>query len=138
MQPRRYISDDESSSSNVSNRSQFDTCASCSSNTRSRANSANSRRRVQVRSPRRMQRNVNRSGNRSVNMGRSRGRKCYNCNERGTKIYCGSKCYLPNDSYTRFGTPFECLQKGIYVGKVKAEANRRRGYYEADADDEEY
>jgi hypothetical protein len=39
------------------------------------------------------------------------------CNNRNDKLYCGSKCYLPDSSYTRFGTPHECLMKGIGVGK---------------------
>jgi len=55
---------------------------------------------------------------------RREGRRCYDCNERGTKIYCGSKCYLPDASYTRFGTPFECMMKGIGVGK--GQERRRR------------
>ena len=41
------------------------------------------------------------------------------CNTRRDKIYCGSKCYLPDDSYTRFGTSFECMMKGIQVGKLQ-------------------
>jgi hypothetical protein len=37
------------------------------------------------------------------------------CNANNEKIYCGSKCNLPTN-YTRFGTPYECLVKGIGVG----------------------
>ena len=46
------------------------------------------------------------------------------CNNRNDKIYCGSKCYLPDASYTRFGTPHECLLKGIGVGKSKQQQPR--------------
>ena len=63
---------------------------------------------------------------------RREGRRCYDCNERGTKIYCGSKCYLPDASYTRFGTPFECMMKGIGVGK--GQERRRR----MQVDEEDY
>ena len=42
------------------------------------------------------------------------------CNTRRDKIYCGSKCYLPDDSYTRFGSPWECMQKGMMVGKLQS------------------
>lgn len=46
------------------------------------------------------------------------GKRCIECDEPGTRIYCGRKCQLP-DGYTRFGTPWECIQKGIYVGKMQ-------------------
>jgi hypothetical protein len=49
---------------------------------------------------------------------REDGKRCIECDEPGTKIYCGRKCKLP-DGYTRFGTPWECIQKGIYVGKMQ-------------------
>jgi hypothetical protein len=32
------------------------------------------------------------------------------------KTYCGTKQLLP-DTYTRFGTSYECLRKGVGVGK---------------------
>jgi hypothetical protein len=57
---------------------------------------------------------------RKVSKGRKEveGKRCIECDEPGTKIYCGRKCKLP-DGYTRFGTPWECIQKGIYVGKMQ-------------------
>ena len=42
---------------------------------------------------------------------------CHDCEDESTKIYCGRKCKLPQ-GYTRHGTAFECLQKGIAVGKI--------------------
>ena len=32
------------------------------------------------------------------------------------KAYCGTQQILP-DTYTRFGTSYECLRKGVGVGK---------------------
>ncbi len=32
------------------------------------------------------------------------------------KIYCGDRNELPDFSYDRFGTPKECLSKGVGVG----------------------
>ncbi len=50
---------------------------------------------------------------------KTRSKRCFECNDKNDKIYCGNKCYLPDTTYTRFGTPMECIQKGIYVGKLK-------------------
>lgn len=41
------------------------------------------------------------------------------CNTKADRIYCGNKCNLPDKSYTRFGTPFECMMKGILIGKLQ-------------------
>lgn len=59
------------------------------------------------------------SGRKEVSPRVQRGQstRCFTCNTRDDKIYCGNKCYLPDASYTRFGTPFECMQKGMMVGK---------------------
>ena len=57
---------------------------------------------------------------------RGQSQRCFTCNTREDKIYCGSKCYLPDPSYTRFGTPFECIQKGIMVGKLQERSRSRR------------
>lgn len=32
------------------------------------------------------------------------------------KSYCGNKCQIPQ-GYTRMGTRYECLRKGVSIGK---------------------
>ena len=46
------------------------------------------------------------------------------CNGKDDKIYCGSKCYLPNNTYARFGTPFECMLKGMGIGMYRERERR--------------
>ena len=47
------------------------------------------------------------------------------CNAKDDKIYCGSKCYLPNNTYARFGTPFECMLKGMGIGMYRERERNR-------------
>ncbi len=53
---------------------------------------------------------------RSINSKKGKNKICNECEDESYKIYCGRKCKLPQ-GYTRHGTSYECLQKGIYVGK---------------------
>jgi len=45
------------------------------------------------------------------------------------KLYCGSSPLLPNSDYSRRGTPNECLQIGIGVGRrLEFEDLKKRVY----------